>query len=97
MLSISGGAECRPLHAVIRRSAIIHRRDLESESGISATRPVQQHLCELVCRAQIGEVAGAIYDVGTGKLKWLPDEKPVEILKKVESSPQKEIEPFAAY
>lgn len=51
---------------------------------------------DLVKNRQV-KVVGAIYDVGTGKVKWLPDEKPVEILKKVEASPQKETEPFAAH
>jgi len=40
-------------------------------------------------------VVGAIYDVATGKVKWLPLEKVDEILKRVEASPNKEIEPFA--
>ncbi len=42
------------------------------------------------------EVVGAIYDVGTGKVEWLPIEKVDEILKKVEASPDKETKPFAA-
>lgn len=42
------------------------------------------------------KVVGAIYDVGTGKVTWLPLEKVDEILKKVEASPEKETEPFAA-
>jgi carbonic anhydrase len=40
-------------------------------------------------------VVGAIYDVGTGKVKWLPLEKTDEILSKVEKSPHKETIPFA--
>jgi carbonic anhydrase len=40
-------------------------------------------------------VVGAIYDVGTGKVTWLPLEKVHEILKKVEASPAKETEPYA--
>ena len=35
------------------------------------------------------KVVGAIYDVGTGKVKWLPLEKTDKILKKVEASPNK--------
>lgn len=42
------------------------------------------------------KVAGAIYDVGTGKVKWLPLEQVDKILKKVEDSPNKETEPFAS-
>jgi carbonic anhydrase len=42
------------------------------------------------------KVIGAIYDVGTGKVAWLPLEKVDEILKAAETSPGREIEPFAA-
>ena len=41
------------------------------------------------------KVVGAIYDVGTGKVTWLPLKKVDEILKKVEVSPDKETEPYA--
>jgi carbonic anhydrase len=40
-------------------------------------------------------VVGAIYDLGTGKVDWLPQEKIGEILQRVEASPDKETEPFA--
>lgn len=40
-------------------------------------------------------VVGALYDVGTGKVTWLPEEKPLQILKKVEASPDKETEAMA--
>ena len=43
-----------------------------------------------------GKVVGAIYDVSTGKVTWLPLEKVDAILKKVEASPDKETEPYAA-
>lgn len=41
------------------------------------------------------KVVGAIYDVGTGKIKWLPIQQTESILKKVEDSPNKETEKFA--
>lgn len=41
------------------------------------------------------KVVGAIYDVGTGKISWLPLEKTDEILKKVENSPDKETNVYA--
>ncbi len=41
------------------------------------------------------KVVGAIYDVGTGKVSWLPAEKSDQILKKVEASTDKETEPYA--
>jgi len=42
------------------------------------------------------KVVGAIYDVATGKVKWLPSEKVDKILKEVEKSPNKETEPFSS-
>jgi len=41
------------------------------------------------------KVVGAIYDVGTGKIAWLPEGKTAEILKKVEASPEKAKEAMA--
>jgi carbonic anhydrase len=41
------------------------------------------------------KVVGAIYDVETGKIKWLSTKKIQDILHKVDVSPFKEIEPFA--
>jgi carbonic anhydrase len=43
------------------------------------------------------KVVGAIYDVGSGMVNWLPDEKVDKILEKVEASSEKETEVFAAY
>ncbi|SLM27917.1 EcaB [Desulfamplus magnetovallimortis] len=37
------------------------------------------------------KVVGAIYDVGTGKVSWLPEDKTFEILEKVEASPEKAV------
>lgn len=42
------------------------------------------------------QVVGAVYDVATGKVAWLPAEKASEILARVEASAEKETEPFAA-
>ena len=42
------------------------------------------------------KVVGAIYDVATGKVTWLPLEKVEEIMSRVEASPDKAIEPYAA-
>lgn len=41
------------------------------------------------------KVVGAIYDVGTGEIEWLPEEKVDEILKNVEASPDKATNPMA--
>ena len=37
------------------------------------------------------KVVGAIYDVGEGTVEWLPEEKSMEILKKVEANPDKAV------
>lgn len=41
------------------------------------------------------KVVGAIYDVGTGKVKWLPDANVAGILKKVEADPKRAMEAMA--
>ncbi len=40
-------------------------------------------------------VVGAIYDVGSGKVNWLPDTKIAEILDRVEASPTRAMEAMA--
>jgi carbonic anhydrase len=40
-------------------------------------------------------VVGAIYDVGTGRVNWLPESKVGEILKKVSESPERALNPMA--
>lgn len=37
------------------------------------------------------KVLGAVYDVGTGAIQWLPEEKTMAILKKVEADPKKAV------
>jgi carbonic anhydrase len=41
------------------------------------------------------KVVGAIYDVSNGKINWLPEEKSIEILKKVEANPKRAMEAMA--
>lgn len=41
------------------------------------------------------KVVGAIYDVSNGKINWLPEEKTIEILKKVEANPKRAMEAMA--
>lgn len=41
------------------------------------------------------KVVGAIYDVGTGKIEWLPEENVTKILEKVEKNPKREMHKFA--
>jgi carbonic anhydrase len=40
-------------------------------------------------------VTGAIYDLASGKVNWLPQAKVGDILKRVEASPDRETEAFA--
>ncbi len=41
------------------------------------------------------KVVGAVYDVGTGSVAWLPEEKTGEILARVEQDPRREIKAVA--
>jgi carbonic anhydrase len=41
------------------------------------------------------KVVGAIYDVGTGIVNWLPEDKTTEILKKVEANPERAMNAMA--
>ncbi|AGF77995.1 carbonic anhydrase [Desulfocapsa sulfexigens DSM 10523] len=41
------------------------------------------------------KVVGAIYDVSTGKVNWLPEAKTTEILKKVEANPNRAMDAMA--
>ncbi|MFZ5775981.1 MAG: carbonic anhydrase [Thermodesulfobacteriota bacterium] len=41
------------------------------------------------------KVVGAIYDVGTGNITWLPEEKSAELLKKAEANPKRAKEAMA--
>lgn len=49
---------------------------------------------ELVKSGKV-KVAGAIYDVSTGKINWLKEEKTLSILKEVEANPARAIEAMA--
>lgn len=40
-----------------------------------------------IVKSGAAKVVGAIYDVGTGRVNWLPESKVQEILKKVEANP----------
>ena len=41
------------------------------------------------------KVVGAVYDVGTGKVRWLPQDKVGPILEKVEADPKRATNPWA--
>ena len=41
------------------------------------------------------KIVGAVYDVSTGKVKWLPEAKTMEILKKVEANPKRAMNAMA--
>ena len=42
------------------------------------------------------KVVGAMYDVSTGKVDWLPEVKVSDILVKVEANPERAMEPMAS-
>jgi len=46
-------------------------------------------------KAGKAQVVGAIYNVGTGQVEWLPQEKVDQILKKVEANPQRAMQAMA--
>lgn len=39
---------------------------------------------------------GAIYEVGTGFIRWLPEERAIDILKEVVQNPDRALDPYAA-
>ena len=39
---------------------------------------------------------GAIYEVGTGHIRWLPEERAIDILKDVGLNPDRALDPYAA-
>lgn len=41
------------------------------------------------------KVVGAMYDVGTGRIQWLPDSKVSDILSQTESNPDRAVNPMA--
>lgn len=41
------------------------------------------------------KVIGAVYDVSSGRIKWLPEAKSIEILKKVEANPKRAMKAMA--
>ncbi len=49
---------------------------------------------DLAAKGEI-KVVGAIYDVGTGKVSWLPEGKTGEILKEVQNDPNRPMNPLA--
>lgn len=48
-----------------------------------------------IVKSGAAKVVGAIYDVSTGKISWLPESKVTDILKKVEANPERAKEPMA--
>jgi carbonic anhydrase len=52
-------------------------------------------VCRNLVNGRVIKVVGAMYDVGTGKVTWLPDANVEQILKKVEASPNRATNPMA--
>lgn len=51
--------------------------------------------CRDIVKSGKAKVVGAIYDVGTGKIKWLPEEPVTKILEKVEADPKRAMNAMA--
>lgn len=51
--------------------------------------------CRNIVKSGKAKVVGAIYDVGTGKVKWLAESKTQEILNKVEANPKRAMNAMA--
>lgn len=51
--------------------------------------------CRELAKSGKAKVVGAIYDVGTGKVDWLPESKTQEILAEVEKNPKRAMEAMA--
>jgi carbonic anhydrase len=84
-------------HADLKEDAVIPHAIRENVwQGIEDLFMKSPVTRELV-KAGTVKVVGAIYDVASGKANWLPEKRVEEILEKVEASPEKETEVFAAY
>jgi carbonic anhydrase len=88
------------------KRAIQEHHDLKGDQIIpyAIEENVRQAISDLFMRSPAtrkcvkdgrAEVIGAIYDVGSGKVNWLPKSMTAEILMKVEASPARETEIYA--
>lgn len=93
------------IEPAVRRAMEIHK-DLKEEGIIpfAIEENVWQAVEDLfmasaatrnIVKERKAKVIGAIYDVGTGKINWLPEEKVSELLKKVEENPKRAMNPMA--
>jgi len=51
--------------------------------------------CRELVKSAKAKVMGAMYDVSTGKVSWLPEAKTLEILRKVEADPKRAMNAMA--
>ncbi len=58
---------------------------------------IQSPACRNLVHQGKAKVVGAIYDVATGKVKWLPEGKTNTILSKVEKNPHRAMEAMASH
>lgn len=77
-------------HADVHGDAIIpyaiEENVWQSVEDLFMHSPAVRHIVE----SGKSKVVGAIYDVATGQVRWLPDEPVNRILKRVESNPDKQ-------
>jgi len=83
-------------HAAVKGDKIIKYATEENVwQGIENLFLISPATREIVKKGK-AKVVGAIYDVSTGKVKWLSEEKVKNILNQVEANPKRAIEPMAA-
>jgi len=82
-------------HADVKGEAIIPRAIEENVWQGIEDLFMASAACRDIVKGGKAKVVGAIYDVGTGKVRWLPDSKTEEILKKVEANPDRAMNAMA--
>jgi carbonic anhydrase len=94
-----------PIVPAVKRAMTQHP-DVSSDALISAAieENVWQSITDLFMQSPATrelvksgrvKVVGAIYDVGTGRVRWLPEDKVAELFAKVEADPARAMNAFA--
>lgn len=90
--------------AVRRAMARVPGRDEEGRIAVGIEENVWQSIADLfkaspstrnLVREGKARVVGAVYDVGSGTVTWLPEENVAHLLEEAESAPNRAVEPLA--
>ena len=95
----------KPIMPAVKRAMMV-REDLQGDHIIplAIEENVWQGIMDLFLKSPVtrdlvrkgaARVAGAIYDLATGKVRWLAPAKVDEILEHAEASPEREVNPLA--